>query len=208
MLKKQAFTLIELIFAIVIIAISVLSLPMMNQSIAKGIDGNIIQEAIFAASTELNEAVTAHWDENSLEPSQPNSLARVIDSATQPCDNNLSSATYRLMPGHITQPLHRRCLDDSTTAPSNTDIANITSLSDMEHTALETIFENSTAEASGYKDEYKSRLSVTRPAILNGSNTNIKMLEAIITDSQDNTIVLLRSYSANIGEVDYYKRTY
>jgi len=207
MLKKYAFTMIELIFAIVIIAISVLSLPMMNQSITKGIDGNIIQEAIFAASTELNEAVTAHWDENSLGPNQ--SLARIIEGSIQSCENNSSLATYRLMAGHITQPLHRRCLDDNTTEPKDsTDDDNITALEDMGHSTSEKIFDNSTAEASGYKNEYESTLFITRPSNFNGSNNNIKMLESTITDSDGNTLVVLRSYSANIGEVDYYKRTY
>ena len=208
MQRRYAFTLIELIFAIVIIAISVLSLPMMNQTIEKGVSSNVLQEAIFAASAELNEAITAHWDENSMEPSGSGSFARVIDASLQNCDNNTSSPTYRRMPGHITQPLHRRCLDNNSTTPSNTDITDVTSLSDMEHTTLIKIFEHSTAEASGYKNEYKSKLEVTRPANFNGSNDNIKQVESTITDSDDNVLIVLRSYSANIGEVDYYKRNY
>jgi len=77
--RRAAFTLIELIFAIVIIAISVISLPMMSQTVAKGIDANIVQEAIFAAATELNEAVTAHWDEASMEVNTTTSFAKVIN---------------------------------------------------------------------------------------------------------------------------------
>ena len=80
MVRRAAFTLIELIFAIVIIAISVISLPMMSQTVSEGIDANIVQEAIFASATELNEAVTAHWDENSIEASMPDSSARVIET--------------------------------------------------------------------------------------------------------------------------------
>ena len=47
---RQAFTLIELIFAIVIIAISVVSLPMMTQATSSGVFSNLeTQEAILKA---------------------------------------------------------------------------------------------------------------------------------------------------------------
>ena len=201
---RLAFTLIELIFAIVIIAITVVSLPMMNQAVSKGIDANIVQEAIFAASTELNEVVTAHWDENSTEPSAPNSYARVIDFGN--CDNNTSSPRYRLLPGHVDQELHRKCLENNSTRPSNTDIASVTSLSDMAHGA-EDIFISTTLDHTGYKKLYKSKVEITRPANFNGLNDSIKEIKVtIIEDSKD--IVILKTYSSNIGEVDYYKRTY
>jgi len=75
---KRAFTLIELIFAIVIIAITVVSLPMMTQVISKGIEKNLLQEAIFAGAAVLNESVSAKWDENSVEsPTDPNAFSRV-----------------------------------------------------------------------------------------------------------------------------------
>ena len=45
--KRFGFTMIELIFAIVIIAISVMSLPMMTQVTNKGLEESLVQEAIF-----------------------------------------------------------------------------------------------------------------------------------------------------------------
>ena len=66
MLKiKSAFTLIELIFAIVIIGIAALSLPMMSQVISKGSEKSLTQEAIFIAFTEITKVTSAAWDENS-----------------------------------------------------------------------------------------------------------------------------------------------
>ena len=208
MVRRYGFTLIELIFAIIIIAISVLSLPMMNQAVQKGVDSNILQEAIFAASAELNEAVTAHWDDNSIEdPTKPNALARVIDSTLQNCDSNISSATFRLMQGHISQVKHRRCLDNNLTSVAIANVATVTSLSDMAH-PLNWIFANRATEAKGYKGDYKSKLEVTRPADFNGNNVNIKKIESTVTDANDNVLIVLRAYSANIGEVDYYSEPY
>jgi prepilin-type N-terminal cleavage/methylation domain-containing protein len=202
--RRSGFTLIELIFAIVIIAITVLSLPMMNQIISKGVDSNIKQEAIFAAATELNEATTAHWDENSLESDSSSLFARVIDIDGN-CDNNTSSPRYRLMPGHIEQLKHRRCLNDSTTNPATA----VEALEDKAHD-YQLIFLNPTPSAEGSKDEYYSQMTVVEDNVNFGgaSDKNIKKITVTITDSQKKVISSLKTYSANIGEVDFHKRTY
>jgi prepilin-type N-terminal cleavage/methylation domain-containing protein len=201
--RRAAFTLIELIFAIVIIAISVLSLPMMNQAVSKGIDSNIVQEAIFAAATKLNEALSTNWDENSIETNTTNTYARVIEATTGQCDAN------RRMPGHINQPLHRRCLDDSTVGVANSNTnADVDALDDMEH-GDQDIFVDTTAEAAGYKDSYTYAMSVTHPATFGPtSNSNIKEISITVKDSTPKTVVNLKTYSCNIGEVDYYSRSY
>lgn len=55
---RTAFTLIELIFAIVIIAISVVSLPMLSQATSSGVGKNLeTQEAIFKALVLTKSAV-------------------------------------------------------------------------------------------------------------------------------------------------------
>jgi prepilin-type N-terminal cleavage/methylation domain-containing protein len=204
--RKAAFTLIELIFAIVVIAITVMSLPMMNQVISKGIDSNIVQEAVFAAATELNEAVTGHWDKNSIEPTEPNSYARVID-INGSCDNNASSPRYRLMPGQIVERLHRRCLDSSLTAPSDTNSTTVECLENQVH-GYRPIFLNPTPSAEGYKANYKSSVQITYNAFFDGTNnSNIKMITTTI--KKDNKIITsLKTYVANIGETDYDSKVY
>ena len=207
MVRSAAFTLIELIFAIVIIGISVISLPMMSQAVSEGVDANIVQEAIFAAATELNEAVTAHWDENSIEAGMTDSSARVID-ITGVCINNANSIQFRQMQGHIPQPLHRRCLDSAVTAPSDASaVADVDALDDMVH-GNQVIFINVGDSAAGYKETYSSSLAITRPANFNGANNNIKRIDSTISDAAGNPVANLHTYSANIGEVDYYKRSY
>ena len=207
MVRRSAFSLIELIFAIVVIGISVVSLPMMSQVTAKGSDANLVQEGIFAAAAELNEAVTAHWDEHSLEPGFPFTLSRVIDLGL--CVNDSSLSTFRQMPGHINQPLHRRCLDVAGTNPSDVNVTDVTSLSDMNHGARN-VFDDNTKNSTGYKKSYDSAIAVTRPSNFGETNNNqyIKNIVSTITDSDGNTIVVLRTFSANIGEIDYYKKEY
>ncbi|MEA1983751.1 MAG: prepilin-type N-terminal cleavage/methylation domain-containing protein [Campylobacterota bacterium] len=56
--SSKAFTLIELIFAIVIIAISVISLPTMTDATSSGVAKNVeVQEAIFKAIVMTKSAV-------------------------------------------------------------------------------------------------------------------------------------------------------
>ncbi len=209
MVRRGGFTLIELIFAIVIIAISVLSLPTISQVTAKNTERGLVQEAIFAAATELNEITTAHWDDNSIEGAS-SSLAKVIDghSRVTKCEDNSSLPNYRLMPGHVLQPLHRRCLDSNSTEPADADVdSTIDALEDHEH-SKQNIFDDTTVEAAGYKANYDSQIVIDRAANFNGSQSDMKSITITITDSDDNTIVMLKTYSANIGEIDFYKKEY
>jgi len=196
---RFAFTLIELIFAIVVIGIAVLSLPMMNQATSKAIDNNLIQEAIFAGATQLNEAVTAHWDENSIEPNNINSYARII------CTTNRA--------GLIPQPLHRKCLENNQTIISNANTnPNIDSLDDMNDTSYQDIFINEAVGNNAYKNNYKSLVTVSQNVIFGedtiNPNIDIKRINIKIKNSKGDLITSLNSYSANIGEVDYYKRNF
>ena len=207
MVKRSAFTLIELIFAIVIIAITVLTLPMMSRITAKGIENSIVQEAIFAAATELNEVTTLHWDANSINPAAPNSYAKVIDINGQ-CDDNTSSPRYRLLPGQIEQPLHRRCLDSNTTMPADANSTTVETAENKAH-GYRLIFLNPAPDQEGYKEKYKSKITIQDKAKFGGSkDKNIKRIKVTILNSKGHVITSLVTYVTNIGETDYYKKAY
>ena len=193
--KRFAFTMIELIFAIVIIAIAVLSLPIMSGVNQKAIEDSIVQEAIFAASAELIGASAGYWDEYSMQDANISKFSRVINIGGD------CNATTKLRPGHIAQPYHRRCLDDTTITNVYTGgIGTISDLSDLNYTNQQT-FTDDTTNASGYKQMYKSDLNISLAA------NEIKTLTSTIKDENGNKLVVLKIQSANIGEVDYYKRT-
>jgi len=203
---RYAFTLIELIFAIVIIGITVISLPMMSQVTSKGIDESIVQEAIFAAATELNEATTHHWDENSFDINAENTYSRVIPTALGTATG--CNGVTRLRPGHINQELHRRCTDANMTVSNASADANISALNDAVH-GVDNIFNLSETDAAGYKKTYTSVLTVNNPATFGGlSSADIKKIEVIVSDAEGNTVTKLTTYSFNIGEIDYHERTF
>lgn len=200
-LKKHAFTLIELIFAIVVMSIVVMSLPVMMQTTSRAIEDNIVQEAIFAASAELMGATTFYWDLNSTVDFNLSNLSRVID-INGDCENNNSSTRHRLRPGHIEQPFHRRCLDSTDNTIASTADATFQNLDNAVH-ANQVIFTDNTTEATGYKESYGSTMTIN---LLN--NNNVKQLTSTISDTDGNTLTVLRTFCANIGEVEYYKRRF
>lgn len=208
-LGRFAFTMIELIFAIVVISIAVITLPMMAQMTSKGIEDNIVQEAIFAASAELMGATGYYWDANSMYDNNLSHLERVIDIGGI-CENNSSDPDYRLRPGHVNQPYHRRCLDSNAIAPANTSSTIFPNLNNLTDRAL---FENVLAAGSretGYKGSYNTVVNISNDNGTGGTDNNIKKITVTITDSATpaNDITVLSAYSANIGEIDFYKRRF
>lgn len=188
---------IELIFAIVVVSIVVFSLPMMIQMVSKEVEDNIVQEAIFAASTELMESTSYYWDANSMQDNNLSNLERVIN-INNVCESNASNPRYGLAPGHIAQPYHRRCLENSAIAPADSNSALFPNLDNAEH-ADQLMFTDNTTDAVGYKEDYHSTVDVTR-------TNDTKVITVTVTTSGGDLITRLRTYSANIGEVDFYKR--
>ncbi|MDF1879523.1 type II secretion system protein [Sulfurimonas sp. SAG-AH-194-C20] len=211
MVRRYAFTMIELIFAIVIIAITVLSLPMMTNVNSKGIENNLIQEAIFASAAKLNDVVTYRWDENSIDVDNTNAMSQIINSGGTDCN------TSGQRPGAILQPLHRRCLND--TSVRATTLANLGSdTGETDSTLFDDIDDLQETDANltsglpgrdSYKDNYTSTITIGYASFgtVGVSEQNIKEINSSISDDTG-VITKLRTYSANIGEIDYYKRSF
>ena len=203
--SRSAFTMIELIFAIVIISIAVISIPVMSRITSKGIESNILQEAIFAGSAELMGATSYYWDRNSMEDANLSRYSRVIDIGTPPCEDDPNNSRFRLRPGHILQPLHRRCLENNDTAifdAANNDFPN---LNNAEHGSQE-IFFNPDPTAAGYKESYKSIVDISYVDETGNPNNNVKKITVTVTKADGTAITLLSTYSANIGEIDFFRR--
>jgi hypothetical protein len=70
------------------------------------------------------------------------------------------------------------------------------------------MFDNQAAEASGYKKGYRSQMIIAKGKDINGVlSNNVKELTISIDDGTT-LLTSLKIYSANIGEIDYYKRRF
>jgi len=198
-----AFTMIELIFAIVIIGITVVSLPMMTQATSRGIDNNFVQEAIFGASVKVMESLSYRWDLNSAENNTSSELSRVLDLA--------GDCVLSKRPGHIA----RSCYVDPTDsrAASAAEQAN-TTIQNLNNAAGNTtsIFTATGTNESGYKKTYSMITTVTIQNFGPSTVGNLKRIDTTIIGPADPysgnaTEVLLRAFSANIGEAVYLSRS-
>ncbi len=74
---KRAIALIELIFAIVIIGITLVSVPNLMRTTAKASNQAITQESVSNISSYLDMVMTQFWDENSTNPKYNNPILKV-----------------------------------------------------------------------------------------------------------------------------------
>jgi len=194
--KKYAFTLIELIFAIVIIGIAAMTLPTMSQTSNQSMQNNIVQEAILLASLELKKATSGSWDNNSLDANS--TYAEVIQMAAADCN-----ATTKLRPGHISQPKHRKCLDNLTIVAADANSLlpdyNINNAVTLGRVSM---IDNYLGAADGYKQQFFNQITVTN----DGNGT--KEINITITDANNNVITRLSTLGINVGEVGYHSREY
>ncbi|MBN2896094.1 MAG: type II secretion system protein [Campylobacterales bacterium] len=232
-MKRLAFTMIELIFAIVIIGITVVSLPMMMQVNTKATDASVGQEFIFAASSILLSAMTSKWDEHSINPfAAGEHLERVVLISSPGSDRfaNLdANPTYRI--GHLQQNGHRAFHADPTfrnlgisgtitgalIATSNTAAKGQEKTNQsLTHDAgpVDTVDDNKKMDTHTltvlFIADPDDDLSTPYEFLSSGSTTpsNMKIFNVTMNDKEGNEAIVLRGYAANIGEFDYYYRTY
>ena len=93
--SKKAIAMIELIFALVVMGIVLLSAPMLIQQSVRS--GNIAlqQEAIAAAASQTAIVLSMHWDENNS--NIPIGVSPILDSNRAPFDFNTSTAPLGLI---------------------------------------------------------------------------------------------------------------
>lgn len=217
-LMRSAFTMIELIYAIVIIAVVMLTIPMMIQVNNKALEGNVAQEAIFLVSAVLSETTTLLWDDNSLEGTATAvSLSKILDVGAVGSTYGRTDVNSSIRVGGLNEDLHRSFFEYNAT-----DLSHSPALGDNAMTTLSHDISNSIADSAGYKssfiitakrqyvpDTYATPFVFT--AGTPGVQSNMKMTQVEINATVDGTnlvIARLRAYTCNIGEIDFAKRRF
>lgn len=95
--SRKAIAMIELIFAIVVIGISLLSIPNLIYTATESGYTSMQQEAIAAAASDMSLILTKRWDEANTDPRLP-AIILTTDSTTtgltQSTRTNLKSRSY------------------------------------------------------------------------------------------------------------------
>lgn len=223
---------IELIFAIVIIAIVVISMPMMMKTNQDAMEGNVVQEALFASSAKMMQVLSYPWDEHSTDSTNTATYGKVVyvaagNNSYYRKDANGTvdvNSSYRV--GHILQDNHRRfhyytSADANVSAINVDDNSSIDAIDDRNESGRH--FDSAGGSAGGYKTDYTMDVDVSyisdastttgssnafNFSIISPGASNMKLITVTIKDKNGNPLTLLRSYSANIGEFDFAKRRF
>ena len=224
---RYAFTMIELIFALVIMGITFISLPLIIVNDSTSVERNLMQEAVFASATKLGQILSYRWDENSVDPDPALEATDVVNTGGDP-ELNRNADDFRI--GHFVQPLHRRMTPNGIQRAATAigpDGGDLDDIDDFNAAGTSDLI--AATSQRGYKKNYRITTTVSYVSdaaayansviafafgtgALAGGTSNLKMVQ-IDTDQQNaagawTPILTLRSYSANIGETDFYMRTY
>lgn len=155
---------IELIFALVIMSIVFISLPMILVNNQNSLEDNLVQESIFLASSKMSQVLTFKWDDNSSSPGLGTlSTSDVIDVTNGAPALDRNSSEFRI--GHFQEDKHRRMSPQlnatrSATAVLGREVANVYDDIDDFHGGGSVSIIAATG-ATGYKKQYRADVNVT-----------------------------------------------
>ena len=208
---RKASSMIELVIAIVVMGIAVMTLPLMLEQTQKNNAFAMQQEAILAAKTQLGDIVTYPWDDNSLK----GGIVAVLDTNGDNDYNRIAGTIRRK--GHVVQDKRRKFFD-AVINPATVAIAGVTSISDFngdsqtlsptsDLTGEETNLDYRFTMNLNTTVNYVSDAVFTLPTTTQIGTSNIKMITVEASGDEMSTFVL-RAYSANIGESQLLRRPY
>ena len=228
---RPAFTLIELIIAIVVLGIVFISIPFILLNNARSLEQNLLQEAVLLTTTKMGQILSYPWDENS---SVAATLAKTEVVEVSVTDAALLRSTEDFRVGHFQEALHRKMTPNALQRAASNIKSDANDLDDIDDFDSNASTVAGTAGAVGYKSDYSLQPSVryvsdslNAPSTYGSTSidmtftnetteagtttaatsTNIKRI--VVTTSKDgNPVITLHAYSSNIGETDYYKRRY
>jgi len=224
---RPAASMLELIVAIVVMGIAVMTLPMLLTQTQNNNAYTMQQEVILAARTKLGDTLTYRWDENSI---QDNTIRVLITDGDS--DLNVSSDGIRRI-GHVKGNKRRKFFTDlnASTPPSllgpdplgshnldDIDDFNSATPSQLQLPAQDTnldyhfkdfnlttnvVYVSDTANynASDFNFTFETNTSAS------ATSTNIKLLTLSVTGNNE-TPFTLRTYSCNIGESELLRKAY
>ena len=223
---RDGFTFIELVVAIVVIAIALMSVPLLLSQASKSDEFSINQEAILAGATKIGNILTYPWDDKLVGSLTVKHILDVTNG-----DSNLSrypniASTRRI--GNFKANFRRKFDTNQTFASTvlgRTGDTNATIYNDIDD--FNGITESITSGGTGdylkdfnltttvkYIDDnatYSSSPTLTMSIDTTAATptTNLKMVEVKVVDTTNNEeITTLRAFSANIGSYELIYRTF
>jgi len=220
---RKATSMIELVIAIVVMGIAVMSLPLILTQSQNSNALALQQEAIMATKTQLAYILSYEWDENSFDANASTSRVLVTNS-----DNDLNATDIRRN-GHVEGEKRRRLWDTSASNTQRSPDSEILGKNDIDdfNNYSETVaiasqnmdyiftLELNTSvryftDTATYGDENLTDFSFDYASATPGNPSNIKMIAVTARDlpNRNSLNITLRAFASNIGESGILKKVY
>ena len=227
---RKASSMLELVIAIVVMGIAMMTLPMMLTRVQSNNEFAMQQEAILMARTQLGDILTYPWDENSTDSSLN---VGVLDTQGDSNFNRYPNSNSVRRKGHVKADKRRKFfatfptpatsslgkegndyndLDDFITL-NNHDI-NLTDANDTNATLGYKVSDSNMSISVRYLDDttrYSNGIAtfdINTSAPTPTGTTNLKLIEVSLTNSLLDGSITLRAFSANIGANQLLRRTF
>lgn len=230
-MKKSGFSLVELVLSIVVIGISLMTVPLMLNEGAKSNQYALMQESILAARTKMGNILSFRWDENSTDIN--GSVIRVIDVAVgdSELDRLLTASPKNRRIGHVETDRRRRMTNNERNASLGIEAADV--FDDIDDFDGASSFVSASAGGVAGQFDYLDNdlnlttsvkfisdqtdytlqninfdFNVSSATSFTGANsTNIKMIELTTTSiNRPDVPFVFRIFSSNIGQSLLYER--
>jgi len=207
-LKKSSFSLIELIFAIVIVGITVTAIPMLLNTSSNNMETNLESKTFYNAYGVLMSIKTLDWDENNTKDDnfykvltandgdnelkcERNGTVELNNSSGADCDDNTTS--------HIG-------IDDGEDANDSSTFDDVDDFNDYNVTNLAHYDIRIGVRYVKDDTDYSAKNIFYNDDLTTSNNTNIKEIELNITNKSGKLIAIIKGKSMNIGAVMIYKK--
>lgn len=219
---RKAASMLELVIAIVVMGIAVMTLPLILTQSQNSNALALQQEVILATKTKLGYILAYEWDANSYDANA--SVSRVLNTTNSAsADSDFNATTTRRI-GHVSADNRRRLRDDmASPTPSGSASWGNAALLDMddfhnkvEHTTvvaadMDYVFNLELNSSVTYINDsalYTNQdINFTFDASSTPANpTNIKMITVRTKDTSNNVNIILRAFASNIGESGIAKK--
>lgn len=219
-MMRSAMSMLELVFAIVIMGIAVMSLPLILTQVQTNNTFAMQQEAILAAKTKIGDILTHEWDNNSYDTTAQRSFA--LDTTNGDIELRRVGTTNRRA-GHVNADYRRKLYDSSIVLNNRSasaigadggDLDDIDDFSGLPALALtvtagegaqnlDYIFNLNLTTTVNYVDDNATYINSTLtftfdPANAPATPTNIKTISVQVIGASQT--ITLRAFSCNVGE--------
>ena len=213
-MRRSAFTLIELIFAIIVVSIAMLALPTLFRIASESADEIVKDEATFQGFQTAGVILTYPWDDNSIDPDTNATL--ILDTTGDTELNRVPGTVYRR--GNIRLGKRRRFFDNITNASAAlgleeatlADADDIDDFDRMREDIQSNLLKLFIDVNVTYVSDSANYANTSLPFFFGATTatpTNLKMITIGVKKRSDGTTVLkYAAFAANIGSTKILTR--